>query len=475
MSDSIEISLLSFLSLSVAAEWELSGLQQAAITAVVFTGSLIGSSIVWAPIADRYGRRISFIYGTALVSICAMFSALSPNYFSLLITRFGVGVGVGCSFVPYDLFAEFLPSSHRGKYLMSINYFWTLGSIITNGFAWLLLDHYGWRLFTLVSSIPVFIGAILSVIYLPESPRWLLLQQEFMEAQDIIHYASEMNGIKINPFRLLPLTSEAIVAIEASTDYSEPSYSPVQLLEKQPLFTEDLEARVKNSHKMGSVYLNDLNGDAEVWSHYQSLFSGEFIGITLPLWIVYICYSFTYFGVVLFLDSLYSSSSNADTHSSLSQVSFHYFDLFFNSTSEILGIFIASHIIDCYLLGRKYSQIILYSLAAFSVLCLPFTTLHSSSRFLISLLCRMSIIGASGITWVATPELYPTKLRAIGHSLCTSFSRVGAILSPFIVQNPLISKEWIGMILCFVNLISVVAVSWLPETSDQSMESIYKE
>jgi MFS family permease len=455
MSDSIEISLLSYLSLSVAAEWNLTGFQQASITAVVFTGSLVGSLIVWAPIADRYGRRISFVYGTIMVSICAVFSSLSPNYLSLLITRFGVGVGVGCAFVPYDLFAEFLPPSHRGQYLMNINYFWTLGSIMTNGFAWLLLNHYGWRVFTLVASIPVFIGAILSVIYLPESPRWLLLQQEFLGAQNMIRYASEMNGAPMDEFLLLPLSSPL--------HHSKQSCSP-----PQHFLVEDLEVEIKDFCEIESEHFNELD-DVSIWNHYQSLFNRDFIRITIPLWTIYVCFSFTYFGVILFINSLYSSSSrsNENEDSDSLFVHFNYFELFINSTSEILGIFLASHIID--LLGRKSSQIILYSFAAFSVLCLPFTRI--SFRFLISLICRMSIIGASGITWVVTPELYPTKMRAIGHSLSTSFSRVGAILSPFIVQNSMISKEWIGGILCVVNLVSVFSVSLLPETFGKSMEA----
>lgn len=460
MSDSIEISLLSYLSLSVAAEWKLTSFEQASLTAVVFSGSLLGSLVVWAPIADKCGRRISFIYGTATVSICAVFSAFSPNYLSLLITRFGVGVGVGCAFVPYDLFAEFLPPSHRGQYLMSINYFWTLGSIITNGFAWLLLNRYGWRVLTLVSSIPVFIAAILSVIYLPESPRWLLLQQDFMEAQTILHYASRMNGLQMDEFRLLPLSP--------TIDHSEPTCSPQQI-ERQP-FIIGGRVEIKDQNKIDLRSLHDLE-EYSVWSHYKSLFNEDFINITIPLWTIYICYSFTYFGVILFINSLYSISSMSNANDDSRSVDFDYFELFINSTSEILGIFLASQIID--VLGRKSSQILLYSFAAMSMLYLPFT--RFSFRLFISLLCRVSIIGASGITWVVTPELYPTNMRAIGHSLSTSFSRVGAILSPFVIQNPMISKEWIGVILCLANLLSVLSVSLLPETFGQSMESVGRD
>ena len=126
--DAIEVSLLSCLSVSVADEWNLNDNQVASITSVVFGGSLLGSLFVWGPIADRFGRRIAFILGSAMITICGILSALAPNLEFLLVMRFLVGVGVGSGFVPFDLLAEYLPPSHRGRFLMNINYFWYVSS-----------------------------------------------------------------------------------------------------------------------------------------------------------------------------------------------------------------------------------------------------------------------------------------------------------------------------------------------------------
>lgn len=461
MSDAIEVTLLSYLSLSVAAEWKLSDEKQALITAVVFTGSLLGSSIIWGPIADLYGRRVSFIVGTTLVSLCAVFSAVSPNYIFLLLSRFGVGLGVGCAFVPYDLFAEFLPSSHRGRYLMNINYFWTLGSIVTNGFAWILLPRFGWRVFTLVASVPVLFGAILSIIFLPESPRWLLLQCEFEKAQQVIYAAAQINGTTLEPFYLLPLTSSEYQIQEMQRNMQG------NLFQEPPKIHADILSPVEEEESKSQMEdISQLQEEAFVvpslWSHYTKLLGPEYIRITIPLWVVYVTYSFTYFGTILYLSRLFSTRS-ISSH----VVQFDYLDLFTNSVSEIAGIFFASCIID--ILGRKASQIIFYLVAGIFVLSLPFTSAYL--RFIASLICRMAIMGASGLTWAATPELYPTDLRAIGHSLSMSFSRIGAILAPFIVENLLINITKVGMILCAVNVVSAISVSFLPETCGHNMES----
>jgi MFS family permease len=66
---------------------------------------------------------------------------ISPDYTTLVIFRGIVGFGVGGCTVPFDLLAEFLPNSHRGQFLMNIEYFWTLGCIFVVGFAWYYFPH----------------------------------------------------------------------------------------------------------------------------------------------------------------------------------------------------------------------------------------------------------------------------------------------------------------------------------------------
>jgi MFS family permease len=525
MADSIEVSLLSFLSLSVAAEWHLSTPQLASITAIVFAGSLLGASVIWGPIADRYGRRTAFLLGSFLISIGSLASALSPNFFFLIVVRFLVGVGVGSGFVPFDLLAEFLPAAHRGRYLMNINYFWTIGSMVVNGFAWLLLESYGWRVFTAVSSIPVLLGAVLALLYLPESPRWLLHQQRVCEAEEVIYAAARLNETEIRPFQLLPLTtqgSDAYSELSSSTTSDEVTTARAQLTSlplshSSPVTTtapHTAAGYVIHSTVESSLHRQerekDLEGGADkimrtdgrpcspppivpsrsvpslpplqedstddiTWDHYLNLLRGDYISITIPLWVIYSVYGFTYYGAILFISRLYSSESSEDhpTDSGTSDtahVTFNYMEIFTNACSEFVGVFLAANVIDR--IGRKVSQASFYLIAAVSILLLPMTTLNV--RYVIALVSRISILAACGMTWVATPELYPTSMRAVGHSLCTSLSRIGAMVSPYVIQNQLISEKQIGVILCLVNMMAVCAIAFLPETLGRGMEANQK-
>lgn len=178
MADSMEVALLAFISKCAGVEWNLTGSEKAFIVSVVFIGELFGS-VVWGPVADHFGRVKAFLLVSITISLAGFAAAFSPSYTFLLVFLGFVGFGIGGLTVPFDLLAEFLPSSHRGRALLYINYFWTSGSMLVNGAAWVLLSERGWRLLTLITAIPVFLSTILSLFYLPESPRWLLEQGKY--------------------------------------------------------------------------------------------------------------------------------------------------------------------------------------------------------------------------------------------------------------------------------------------------------
>ena len=189
--DATEVMLLSFLSLTLQSEWELSPRQTASMTACVFAGSLVGT-LTLGYLGDHYGRRPAFLLSSAIISLFGVFTAFATGYASLLGIRFAVGFGVGgltgrceiaflvarhftnsmCPFrasshSAFDIFAEFLPKKHRGKQLLFIEYFWTLGSLMTPLFAYLVLET-SWRLFVILCAIPCVISGFMGLCLVPE-------------------------------------------------------------------------------------------------------------------------------------------------------------------------------------------------------------------------------------------------------------------------------------------------------------------
>ena len=71
---------------------------------------------------------------------------------------------------------------------------------------------------------------------------------------------------------------------------------------------------------------------------------------------------------------------------------------------------------------------------------------------------------------MATPELYPTKVRGTGHGICSSLARLGAFLSSYFVYSS-ISTPIIGLVLAFVSFTAAIAAYMLPETTGVKLDS----
>jgi|OSPMetMinimDraft_2_1075162.scaffolds.fasta_scaffold00225_8 putative MFS transporter len=175
---------------------------------VFFIGAFLGA-IIWGPITDKIGRRLTFIIDLVLMAIFALLSGFSVSLPELITFRFLMGIGLGGDFpAALSLLAEFSPSKVRGS-LMTI--FWVLfglGGMSASLVAYALFLHYGtsqlqWRILLASGAIPATIGALLR-FEVPESPRWLVRKGRL---EDAVNSILKLTGVKINidEFKSLPL------------------------------------------------------------------------------------------------------------------------------------------------------------------------------------------------------------------------------------------------------------------------------
>lgn len=113
--DSMEVLLLSFLSVVLRAVWNLSDAETSALTSAVFVGALAGT-LVLGRLGDTHGRKPIFTLTAGIICLSGFLTAVANNYTTLLAFRTAVGFGVGGLTVPFDTLAEFVPHSHRGQH-----------------------------------------------------------------------------------------------------------------------------------------------------------------------------------------------------------------------------------------------------------------------------------------------------------------------------------------------------------------------
>jgi len=96
MADSVEIMLLSFLSLVLKEEWGLddddNGATVASIASAMFAGATIGT-LVFGRLGDVVGRKPILSCSALMISVFGLGTAFCQGYVSLLLVRFMVGFG----------------------------------------------------------------------------------------------------------------------------------------------------------------------------------------------------------------------------------------------------------------------------------------------------------------------------------------------------------------------------------------------
>ena len=393
MADSLEINLLSFLSACAGAEWGLSNVQQATITAAVFAGIIIGS-LYWGIMADRCGRKKTLLWSVAAILCGGFLSGAAPSYLWLLLFRSIAGLGLGGASVPVDILAEFLPSSHRGTFLVYIEMFWTFGAVFVAGLAWLTLSRFGWRFLAYVTAAPVAVTSILSLFYLPESPHWLLLKGRAEEAADVVRAAAQVNGVDIGEFELIPAGASAISASSPDPGWNE-------------------EGRCKGSPSGAVVNTAAVDaegaeeeeeaGDATHARYVDLLLDPSARRVMLPLAAVSFLYGVSYYATVLFVTRVYSN------HDSLAAAAggegkgadgvegqvcrFDYAPIFYNSVTEVLAVLLTSLLVDRW--GRVPCQVSSYLVGAAAVLGMGLPGLSATALLLTSSIARMAAMCAS--------------------------------------------------------------------------------
>lgn len=124
------------------------------LATAIFLG-MLGGAWFWGTISDYIGRKLGFQLTVLIDSVFGFLSALSPSYAWLVVFRTLTGFGVGGT-LPVDcsIFAEYLPRNKRGRYLVYLESFWALGTIVAAGLAWLVVPPFGWRVLLALSALP---------------------------------------------------------------------------------------------------------------------------------------------------------------------------------------------------------------------------------------------------------------------------------------------------------------------------------
>eukprot|EP00899_Mesostigma_viride_P016709 jgi/Mesvir1/25039/Mv16978-RA.1 len=156
--------------------YNLSPLASGAVVSGSLAGALGGSILAYA-VADALGRRKELLAAAGLFFSGALTMVLSSSLATLITGRVLYGLGIGLAMHGAPLYiSETVPAALRGR-LVSLKEGFIVAGILLGyvvGSAFIGAEG-GWR-DMVGASIPLSLMMAAGMVWLPDSPRWLLLQ-----------------------------------------------------------------------------------------------------------------------------------------------------------------------------------------------------------------------------------------------------------------------------------------------------------
>ena len=159
--------------------WGLSDVLHGVAIAIALYGTVVGALLGGIP-ATKFGRKKTLLWIGIFYLVSAIGSALSPGVYLFMFFRFLGGLAIGASSVVAPMYiSEIAPAKNRGKLVATFQFNIVFG-ILMAYFSNYLLQGVGgensWRLMLGVVAVPSLIYTIL-VVFVPESPRWLIVHR----------------------------------------------------------------------------------------------------------------------------------------------------------------------------------------------------------------------------------------------------------------------------------------------------------
>ncbi|XP_071442528.1 synaptic vesicle glycoprotein 2B-like isoform X1 [Hetaerina americana] len=205
--DAVEIHVVPLAVPSAEVEFCIEEPRKGWLGAITLLGMVVGG-MVWGNLADRMGRRRTLLSALSVGAMFSVIAAFMPTYGTFMTARFFSGFGMGGSLpVTLTYVSEFVPKSDRGRWMCWMLVFWALGGIFVALMAWAIIPRTGlevveensehfsaWHRFLLVCSLPTLAAIVSLVVFLPESPRYLMEAGRDVEAMLVYQRIYEGNN-----------------------------------------------------------------------------------------------------------------------------------------------------------------------------------------------------------------------------------------------------------------------------------------
>ncbi len=153
----------------------------------ILLGCALGSALA-GYLGDRFGRKRLLLVSAAIFAVSSVAAAMIVTLPQFLIARFAGGIAIGLASMLAPLYiSELAPAAIRGR-LVTLNQLAIVSGVLLAFFSNYLLSGLGndsWRWMFGCAAFPAILFFV-SMLFIPESPRWLIQRGQFQEAERIL-------------------------------------------------------------------------------------------------------------------------------------------------------------------------------------------------------------------------------------------------------------------------------------------------
>ena len=175
--------------------WELSSVEQGWLVSSAIVGSIIGAAAN-GYLADIYGRK-KIIIATALIFIVgSIMCGYAHTAGWLMFSRIIIGIAVGMiSFVAPIYLSEIAPEKIRGTLVSLYQLALTAGILLSYLINRIFANaEYNWRWMLASGALPAII-LLVGILFLHDTPRWLISKGKIDEAKEVFKKIYETDNV----------------------------------------------------------------------------------------------------------------------------------------------------------------------------------------------------------------------------------------------------------------------------------------
>jgi len=417
--DAFDALSLAFVLPVLSVLWDISLAQIGYLISASYVGQLIGA-LLFSSLAEKFGRTRGATAAVFLMSVMSLGCALAGNYSALLGLRFVQGIGIGGHMpVAAAYISELSQAVGRGRFFLLYEMIFPIGLMLTGQIGRMVVPALGWQSMFLIGALPGLVIAFF-IWRLPESPRWLISRGRLTQAEAVIR------------------------EMEAST---ERRLLTVRSADELPL--RHVAAAPEKQH-----------------TRWWEVLSRTFRRRTLVVWTLWASAYFVANGLNNWMPTLYNRVYDLGLRESLLAASM-------TNVAQVILLLVCAFTIDR--IGRRRWVTASFVCGGLMLGLLGLTGAESVVALLILGTLSYGIIGSTNaVLYLYTPEIYPTRMRAISTGLATSWLRLASAVAPTAVGLMTGSTGIASVFLMFaaVSVVGASAATLMIETRNRRLEDI---